>query len=87
MQLINYRQKAYENQDAVLAVLDGREIRLVELGRYLQQRYDPGILERWEVTLVALAADNEDLRPFIAADPGWRLLHEDDEGAVYQRVG
>jgi len=45
------------------------------------------ILERRGVTVVAIAADNEDLAPFIAADPAWALLHEDDEGAVYQRAG
>lgn len=36
-----------ENADVVLATLDGHPVRLVELGRYLQQRYDPDILERW----------------------------------------
>lgn len=44
------------------------------------------ILERRGVTIVAVAAGNEDLLAFIAAHSGWHLLHEDDEGAVYQRA-
>ena len=46
----------------------------------------PQILERWDVSLVAVEAENDELLPFIAADGGWVLLHEDDEGAVYRRV-
>ncbi len=45
------------------------------------------ILDRWKVTFVAIDAADEQLRPFIGADPGWELLHEDDEGAVYRRAG
>ncbi|MEX1333671.1 MAG: hypothetical protein AB1Z66_00045 [Candidatus Limnocylindrales bacterium] len=45
------------------------------------------ILDRWGVTTVAVAADNGDLVPFIAADPDWQLLHEDEEGVVYRRAG
>jgi hypothetical protein len=44
------------------------------------------VLERWDVSLVALAAGNEELIPFISADPSWGLLHEDEEGVVYQRA-
>jgi hypothetical protein len=42
------------------------------------------ILDRWEVTLVAIAPDAQ-LRPFLDADPGWLLQFEDDEGAIYRR--
>jgi hypothetical protein len=45
------------------------------------------ILERWKVTLVAIDADDDDLRPFIEADPAWQLRFEDEEGALYGRVG
>ena len=45
------------------------------------------ILDRWGVTVVAVAADAEDLLPFMEAHPQWKLLHEDEEGAVYQLVG
>ena len=44
------------------------------------------VLERWGVTAVAVAADNEELVPFISADPGWELQHEDEEGVVFLRV-
>ncbi len=43
------------------------------------------ILDRWEVTLVAISAADEQLRPFIEADPGWELRFEDGEGVVYRR--
>lgn len=44
------------------------------------------ILDRWAISVIALAADG-DLLPFIAADGGWELVHEDEEGVVYQRAG
>ena len=44
------------------------------------------ILDRWEVTFVALEADNDDLTPFIEASIAWERLHQDDEGVVYRRV-
>ena len=44
------------------------------------------ILDRWEVTLVAIVAANEQLRPFLVAHPAWELLHEDGEGVVYRRI-
>ncbi len=44
----------------------------------------PEILDRRGVTLVATAASTQ-LRPFVAADPGWRLIYEDEEGAVFRR--
>jgi hypothetical protein len=44
------------------------------------------VLDRWDVTLVALEAGNETLKPFIEAHAGWDLLHEDAEGAVYRRT-
>ncbi len=45
------------------------------------------ILERWDVTLVAIGAGQDQLGPFLAADPAWELRFEDSEGAVYRRVG
>ena len=44
-------------------------------------------LERRGVTVVAVAAGNEDLVPFITAHPDWDLLYEDEEGVVYRRAG
>jgi len=44
------------------------------------------ILDEWEVQLVAVEADNEQLLPFINEHPGWELLFEDDEGVVYRRA-
>ena len=44
------------------------------------------ILERWGVRLAAIDARNDDLLPFISADPDWELLHEDDEGALFRRA-
>jgi hypothetical protein len=45
------------------------------------------ILDRWDVSLVAIAATDDQLRPFLAASPGWELRFADDEGAAYRRVG
>ena len=45
------------------------------------------ILDRWEVSLVAITAADEQVRPFLDAHESWELLHEDDEGVVYGRVG
>lgn len=45
------------------------------------------ILDRWDVTFVALEAADEQLRPFLDADPAWQLRHEDEEGALYGRAG
>jgi hypothetical protein len=44
------------------------------------------ILDRWDVRFAAIDARNEDLLPFISADPDWELLHEDDEGALFRRA-
>ncbi len=44
------------------------------------------ILERWEVGFAAIGAENDDLLPFITADPDWELLHEDEDGALFRRV-
>jgi hypothetical protein len=44
------------------------------------------ILERWGVVFVALKAGDAELRPLIAADPGWELVVEDEEGVVYRRT-
>jgi hypothetical protein len=44
------------------------------------------ILDRWEVSLVAVVAGNEQLRPFLDADPRWQLRFADEEGAVYRRL-
>jgi hypothetical protein len=44
------------------------------------------ILDRWEVTFVALEASNDDLMPFIEASTAWERLHQDDEGVVYRRL-
>ena len=45
------------------------------------------ILDRWDVSLVATAAeDNSQLKPFLETSSGWTLLHEDDEGVVYRRL-
>jgi len=44
------------------------------------------ILDRWGVTLVAIEAENQDLRPFIEDHGAWEQLHEDDEGVVYRRA-
>jgi len=43
------------------------------------------ILDRWGVTLVAISATDEQLRPFIETDPGWERRFEDREGVVYRR--
>lgn len=43
------------------------------------------ILDRWEVSWVAVAAEHA-LRPFLDADPAWELRFEDGEGAVYRRT-
>lgn len=43
------------------------------------------ILDRWGITVVAMTAADEDLVPFMAADPRWELLHEDEEGVVFGR--
>jgi hypothetical protein len=58
-----------ENQDAVLATLDGRDIRLIELGRYLEQRYDPGILARW-----ALPEGRRELNSPVLGELLWQFL-------------
>ncbi len=44
------------------------------------------ILDRWEVTFVALEADHDDLIPFLEASTAWEEVHEDDEGVVFRRV-
>ena len=44
------------------------------------------ILDRWEVGLAAIDAENEHLLRFITADPNWELLHEDEDGALFRRV-
>ncbi len=44
------------------------------------------ILEHWDVSLVAITADNDQLRPFLDEHPGWDLRFEDDEGLVYRRA-
>jgi hypothetical protein len=44
------------------------------------------ILDRWDVTLVATQASNEQLRPFIEAHAGWELLSEDAESVLYRRL-
>jgi hypothetical protein len=38
------------------------------------------------VVFVALKAGDAELRPLIAADPGWELVVEDEEGVVYRRT-
>lgn len=44
------------------------------------------ILGRWGVTIIAITQDGEEnLRAFIADDPGWMLVHSDEGGAVYVR--
>jgi hypothetical protein len=45
------------------------------------------ILDGWDVSLVAIAASDDQLRPFLAASPEWELRFADDEGAAYRRVG
>ena len=44
------------------------------------------ILDRWEVTFVALESGNDDLIPFIEASAAWERLHRGDDGVVYRRV-
>lgn len=44
------------------------------------------ILDRWEVTLVAISADNDQLRPFIDEHPSWTRLFADAEGVLYRRL-
>ena len=44
------------------------------------------ILDRWDVTFVAILADDAPLETFLGADPAWELRHRDDEGLVYRRV-
>ncbi len=45
------------------------------------------ILDRWEVSLVAIVADeSSQLLPFLADNEAWTLLHQDVEGVVYRRV-
>jgi hypothetical protein len=46
----------------------------------------PAILDRWGVTVIALSTDGAaQLRPFLGAETGWVLLHEDEAGVVYTR--
>ena len=44
------------------------------------------ILDRRGVTLVAVSAADEQLVPFIDADPGWELLQRDEESVLYRRI-
>jgi hypothetical protein len=44
------------------------------------------ILDGWDVSLVAILAGNEQLRPFLEADPRWELRFADEEGVVYRRL-
>ena len=44
------------------------------------------ILDRWNVALVAITAENEQLAPFLEADPDWQRRFADEEGAVYRRI-
>jgi len=45
----------------------------------------PEILERWDVSLLALRLTTP-LVDFVATDPGWRRIGGDVEGVVYRRV-
>ena len=44
------------------------------------------ILDTWEVDFVALDPGNQDLTPFITADPGWELSFDSDEGLIFVRA-
>jgi hypothetical protein len=54
-------------------------------------RGDPGwqaILDRWDVAVVvASATEQERLLATVGTDPGWALVAEDADGAVWRRVG
>ncbi len=58
-----------ENKDAILAILDGEPVRLIQLGRFLQQRYDPQILERW-----ALPEGHRELNSPLLGEMLWQYL-------------
>lgn len=46
----------------------------------------PGVLARWNVPVLALAPEEQaELIRAIRGDPGWRLVHEDDDGVVLVR--
>lgn len=44
------------------------------------------ILDRWDVTILAVETGNQQLLPFVAEHPGWERIFEDEEGAVYRRT-
>jgi hypothetical protein len=44
------------------------------------------VLDRWDVDIVvAEVGEQRDLIPRILKDPGWRLVHRDDQGYVFIR--
>jgi hypothetical protein len=45
-----------------------------------------GILDRWEIDVVVLRAEDTTLGSLIAKDPGWRLVYRDDLGSVFLRA-
>ena len=45
------------------------------------------ILERWDISVVAVSRDYQgDLLPLISRDPGWRLVYQDGDGAIFVRA-
>jgi len=44
------------------------------------------ILARYDVGAIVVDAENEALLPRLRGDPAWRLVYEDDEGAVFVRT-
>jgi hypothetical protein len=45
------------------------------------------ILDRWNVSVVALAPDQQsDLIPIIRDDPGWQLFYQDGDGFIFTRT-
>jgi hypothetical protein len=44
------------------------------------------ILDRWNVSVVALAREEQrDLVPIIRDDPGWQLFYQDGDGFIFTR--
>ncbi len=43
------------------------------------------VLDRWDVEAI-VAADDWDLLPILKEDPDWRLVYEDDDGALFVRA-
>ena len=43
------------------------------------------VLDRWDVQAIVASSD-WDLLPILEADPGWREIYRDDDGAVFVRA-